>query len=357
MNNDETIYDGQNAWAQASNQDQANPKKSKGGIWKALAIGGVSGILLGASKEAIKNYYSQHVQEKLDEVMNDTPEGSSETSAPADPDDMSFAEAFAAARAELGPGHTFTWHGAVFSTYTADEWAAMNEAQHEQHIAQAHPDYAASQVNSDVLVAQDTAADQPDVHVTGYGEYQGHLVVGLDVDGDQAADFAIVDADDSQDLSRPDVVVDSQGNAATVGEIEDYYAMEGQSAEGDMVSQPPQTDDVPDDQSDVRIVGYGEIEGHLVAGLDVTGDSAADVAIIDVDDSHSVTRPDVIVDTEGNMATVGDVVDYYAAEEQAQAQAGGTYTQAPSSDMPDTMPDAMPDEMPDYGTDDPLIEI
>ena len=355
MNNDETIYDGQNAWAQASNQDQVDTKKSKGGIWKALAIGGVSGILLGASKEAIKNYYSQHVQEKLDEIMNDAHENSSE--APANPDDMSFADAFAAARAELGPGHTFTWHGAVFSTYTADEWAAMNETQHQQHVAQAHPDYAASQVNSDVLVAQDVAVEQPDVHVTGYGEYQGHLVVGLDVDGDQAADFAVVDADDSGDLSRPDVVVDPQGNAATVGEIQDYYAMEGQSSEGDMVSQAPQPDDVPDDQSDVRIVGYGEVEGHLVAGLDVTGDNAADVAIIDVDDSHSVTRPDVIVDTEGNMATVGDVVDYYAAEEQAQAQAGGTYTQAPSSDMPDTMPDAMPDEMPDYGTDDPLIEI
>ena len=357
MTYDETIYDGPNALGKASNPVQDDTKKSKGGLWKALAIGGVSGILLGASKEAIKNYYTEHFKEQMDDIMNDAPDGSPEASAPASADDMSFADAFAAARAELGPGHTFTWHGGVFSTYTADEWATMNEPQHEQHVAQAHPDYAASQVNSDVLVAQDAAADQPDVRVTGYSEYQGHLVVGLDVDGDQAADFAIVDADDSQDLSRPDVVVDSQGNAATVGEIEDYYAMEGQSAEGDMVSQPPQADDVPDDQSDVRIVGYGEVEGHLVAGLDVTGDNAADVAIIDVDDSHSVTRPDVIVDTEGNMATVGDVVDYYAAEEQAQAQAGGTYTQAPSSDMPDTMPDAMPDEMPDYGTDDPLIEI
>ncbi len=355
MNNDETIYDGQNAMGQVTNQAQDGTKKSKGGLWKALAIGGVSGILLGASKEAIKNYYTEHIKEQMDDVMNDAPENNSETFA--NPDDMSFADAFAAARAELGPGHTFTWHGAVFSTYTADEWAAMNEAQHEQHVAQAHPDYAASQVNSDVLVAQDAAADQPDVRVTGFSEYQGHLVVGLDVDGDQAADIAVVDADDSGDLSRPDVVMDPQGNAATVGEIQDYYAMEGQSAEGDMVSQAPQADDVPDDQSDVRIVGYGEVEGHLVAGLDVTGDNAADVAIIDVDDSHSVTRPDVIVDTEGNMATVGDVVDYYAAEEQAQAQGGSTYTHAPDPDMPDTMPEAMPDDMQDYGTDDPLIEI
>lgn len=352
MNNEETIYDGPNAWVQASNQNVDNTKKSKSGLWKALAIGGVSGILLGASKEAIKNYYTQHIKEQVDEIMNDSP---SETSAPVSTDDMSFADAFAAARAELGPGHTFTWHGATFSTYTADEWAAMNETQHQQHVEQAHPDYAASQVNSDVLIAQDAATDQPDVRVTGYGEYGGHLVVGVDVDGDNAADFAILDADDSGNLSRPDVVVDAQGNAATVGEIEDYYAMDGQSADRDMVSQTPNADDVPDDQSDVRIVGYGEIDGHLVAGLDVTGDNAADVAIIDVDDSHNVSRPDIIVDTEGNMATVGEVVDYYAAEEHAQMQSGITHTQA--EDIPGTMPEAMPDDMQDYGTDDPLIEI
>lgn len=353
MNYDETIYDGPNVKGQETNQEQDGTKKSKGGIWKSLAIGGVSGILLGASKEAIKNYYNQHVQEKLDEIMNDTPEGDSEASTPASTDDMSFADAFAAARAEFGPGATFTWHGAVFSTYTADEWAAMNETQHEQHVAQAHPDYAASQVNSDILVAQDAAVDQPDVRVTGYGEYEGHLVVGLDVDGDQAADFAIVDVDDSQDLSRPDVVVDSQGNSATVGEIVDYYAMENQSAEGGMVSQPPHAEDVPDDQTDVRVVSYGEVDGHLAASLDVTGDNAADMAIIDVDDSHNVSRPDVIIDTEGNMATVGEIVDYYAAEEQAQMQAGGTDAQAPSPDMPEVMPE----EIPDYGNDDPLIEI
>ena len=357
MNNEETIYEAPNAWGQASNQNVDDTKKSKGGLWKVLAFGGVSGILLGASGEAVKKYYSQQTKEHVDEIMNDTAEDSSEASAPVSTDDMTFADAFNAARAELGPGHTFIWHGATFSTYTADEWAAMNETQHQEHVVQAHPDYAVSQVNSDVLIAQDAATDQPDVRVTGYGEYGGHLVVGLDVDGDNATDFAVLDADDSGDLSRPDVVVDSEGNAATVGEIEDYYAMEGQSAEGDMVSQTPNAENVPDDQSDVRIVGYGEIDGHLVAGLDVTGDNAADVAIIDVDDSHNVSRPDIIVDTEGNMATVGDVVDYYAAEEQAQAQGGSTYTQAPTPEMPDTMHETMPDDMQDYGSDDPLIEI
>lgn len=349
MNNDETIYQGPNAWSHVTNQ-QDNTKQSKGGLWKTLAIGGVSGILLGASQKAIRDYYGQKLHEKVDEILNDPIEGATdtETAGAMNPDDMSFADAFAAARAELGPGATFTWHGAVFSTYTSDEWAAMNEAQHQQHVAQAHPDYTASQVNSDVLVAQGTAADQPDVQVTGYGEYGGHLVVGLDVNGDNATDFAVLDADDSGDLSRPDVVVDAQGNAATVGELQDYYAMEGQSAEGDMVSQSPHADVAPADvDDDVRIVGYGEIEGHLVAGLDVTGDDMADVAIIDVDDSHDLSRPDVIVDPEGNMATVGDVVDYYAAEELQQQQQGGIVTQAPD----------MSEEMPDYNADEPLIEI
>lgn len=44
-------------------------------------------------------------------------------------DSMSFSQAFAAARAEVGPGGAFEWHGNVYGTYTADEWNAMSPAE------------------------------------------------------------------------------------------------------------------------------------------------------------------------------------------------------------------------------------
>ena len=40
-------------------------------------------------------------------------------------DDMSFEKAFAAARAETGPGGYFMWKGGWYGTYQANEWATM----------------------------------------------------------------------------------------------------------------------------------------------------------------------------------------------------------------------------------------
>ena len=56
-------------------------------------------------------------------------------------DQMSYQEAFDAARTELGPGHYFTWHGQNFSTYTQEEWQRLDtedQAEYEQFLAD-HP--------------------------------------------------------------------------------------------------------------------------------------------------------------------------------------------------------------------------
>ncbi len=42
-------------------------------------------------------------------------------------DDMSFADAFAAARSEVGAGGIFYWHGKAYGTYYENEWAAMSD--------------------------------------------------------------------------------------------------------------------------------------------------------------------------------------------------------------------------------------
>ena len=48
-------------------------------------------------------------------------------------DDMTFSEAFAAARAEVGPGGVFEWHGQLFGTYTRAEWGAMSQAERAEY--------------------------------------------------------------------------------------------------------------------------------------------------------------------------------------------------------------------------------
>ena len=48
-------------------------------------------------------------------------------------DDMSFGEAFASARHELGPGGAFVWHGNVYGTYYAEEWNNMSAEQQSDY--------------------------------------------------------------------------------------------------------------------------------------------------------------------------------------------------------------------------------
>lgn len=53
-------------------------------------------------------------------------------------DSMSFNEAFAAARAEVGAGGIFVWHGNTYGTYYAEEWNNMSANDKEQYWANVH---------------------------------------------------------------------------------------------------------------------------------------------------------------------------------------------------------------------------
>lgn len=49
-------------------------------------------------------------------------------------DDMSFNEAFGAARSEVGQGGFFEWNGETYNTYYKDEWDAMSEAEQNEFL-------------------------------------------------------------------------------------------------------------------------------------------------------------------------------------------------------------------------------
>lgn len=245
--NEETILEKRPAVNNANAVTEIKDKKqSNGGSWKHVTLGGVSGILMGAGLL----YGGQVTARELNKPEEATEEPVAEEAQAADGglqvatthDDMSFGQAFAAARAEVGPGGVFHWHGGIYNTYTAEEWNSMTpEQKHDfaqqvqpeidaNHVAaptDAHPDVAVHHTadttahDDDVHVASDQTADasDADVHIVGYAEVDGHLAVGLDMDNDGQADVAIIDVDDSGDLSNPDVVVDSNGNVATYGDI------------------------------------------------------------------------------------------------------------------------------------------
>lgn len=53
-------------------------------------------------------------------------------------DDMSFGEAFAAARHEVGAGGLFVWHGHTYGTYYANEWNALSPEDQQQYWSNVH---------------------------------------------------------------------------------------------------------------------------------------------------------------------------------------------------------------------------
>ena len=192
--------------------------KKEGSAWKQVTLGGVSGILMGAGLLYAGQAVAQNVNSegKPEETPEEKPEDvvapeQGETSHTLEnglkvasvSDDLSFGEAFQQARAEVGPGGVFHWHGGIYNTAPEVHQAADTSADVQ-------------------VVDQQTAqsSDQDaDVHIVGYGEVEGHVAVGLDTNNDGQADVAIIDVDDSGNLSDPDVIVDNNGNMATYGHI------------------------------------------------------------------------------------------------------------------------------------------
>ena len=274
--------------------------KKEGSAWKHVTLGGVSGILMGAGLLYATQAVAQNVnnEEKPEETPEEKPEDvvapeQGETSHTLEnglkvasvSDDLSFGEAFEQARAEVGPGGVFHWHGGIYNTYSADEWNAMSVGQKHDFAEQVQPE-----VRPDEL-STPTDADT-------------HVVVVHHVYEHAPAPEVHQAADTSADVQ----VVDQQ------------------------------TAQSSDQDADVHIVGYGEVDGHVAVGLDTNNDGQADVAIIDVDDSGNLSDPDVIVDNNGNMATYGQIANDPDPNLTASMENPDV-----APDMPDYMNDAMID--------------
>ena len=282
MNNDNTIQFG-NLF---NNGKQA---KDNGKLWKKVSLGTTTGILLGAigTRAVDQLDASLYQEESGDNSETDT---SGEADIPIYSDApmahvsnrMSFDEAFAAARSEVGPGGVFVWRGGIYGTYYETEWDAMNDAQKTEYALSVHPAVTPEYVQINI-------------------NYEVH----------------------------PQMVVEAK--EVEPQDIHKNTASKIQSSENETY---------PSDDDDVHIIGQGTVQGHSAVALDMTGNDEADVVIIDVDDSHSVTDPDVVVFREGMAATIGDIIEgnppVSLVGEEYQA---GIETPDVAPDTPDYMDD------------------
>lgn len=202
-------------------------------------------------------------------------------------DDMSFSQAFAAARQQVGAGGVFTWHGKVYGTYYKEEWDGMtaeekadfqasvdynnvptdhavpsHDAHHEVHadVADNHAATEAqeSEASNTASEAQETASDPADVDIhvisvehnvnmNGHDvdvaviQVDGHNGMLVDIDHDGIVNGAIVDFNDDGQVQQNEVSPDLSGQNIQMPQMSD----------GDMYM--AQNDDMPDYTNDAIV--------------------------------------------------------------------------------------------------------
>lgn len=157
MKSEDTIYDDEKTQYDASqnvgskevskNEEKKTekPVTKKGSFFRKAGVGLGMGVLLGSTTSFIT---ADAVAGETGNDPGDNPPvdpGHSEAHpawsdgevaiATGVSDDMSFSEAFSSARAEVGPGGAFEWHGNVYGTYTAEEWNNMSAEERQEYNA------------------------------------------------------------------------------------------------------------------------------------------------------------------------------------------------------------------------------
>ena len=125
-------------------EEKKNNSTKSAAKWKEVVVGGVSGIALGAAGTLFASSIPLEASAETIEEENLAGDAAN-TNATAQMatgvnDSMSFSTAFSAARAEVGAGGVFEWHGNLYSTYTADEWNNMDDAARNEFAESIHWD-------------------------------------------------------------------------------------------------------------------------------------------------------------------------------------------------------------------------
>lgn len=221
------------------------------GIWKPVTISGVTGILMGAGTvygvQAFAHTNDETAVPSVDEKLKVTN---------AD-DGVSFKDAFDTARAELGPGGVFTWRGNIYNTYTADEWKSMTDEERELFANRVKPEISSADVDTSNVTEDATLTET---------------------------------TNETDDVTIAEATNDVEETTAATANATSW-------------------DELVNDDNDVRIIGYKDVEisngqtvtvqglevnGQRVAVIDVDKDGEADYAMSDLNHNFQMDEGEVI---------------------------------------------------------------
>lgn len=278
---------------------ESTPRAKKSGAWKSVIIGGVPGVLLGTAGTAF-------AQEVIDVNHQDEPnEDASNTNvehiepqevgvgmAESVNDDMSFGEAFDAAREEVGPGGVFEWHGHLYNTYSAAEWESMSDEDRQEFANSVYNTQ--NEDNSEV-------------------EEQGQSPMELGANN----------------------VVEGNGEQEPAELTNSETTSEGEVSEEEVIDvQVHEVGSVTSEDGEILNVAVASVDGHDAAFVDVNNDGYVDGVLVDsnddgiIEDNEVIETPDSDVDmsylammTEGPEDSMYDGTPDYTNDADASSLA------------------------------------
>lgn len=276
----------------ATSNDEVEVKAVKKSGWKRSAVGAASGLLIGGVTTVLMGMKSadsdpsgdnqEDNNNHKDELSNPEWVDDQIQVATSVNDEMSYGEAFAAARAEVGSGGCFEWHGNVYGTYTADEWnhmTAEQRAEWSDHFNWNNIDHSAGNVAQHSTTAHANHSAQAQTTATADDDI---VVVSVNHDNN-ASDVAHHEAS----ATNPNEV---QGEVALVSETEAEIEILGV---------------VHDNETGVNIGGMS-IDGQEVILIDVDGNMEFDYMASDLNSNGQVDDNE-LVDIQGQGLMVNDL--------------------------------------------------
>lgn len=234
-------------------------------------------------------------------------------------DDMSFSEAYAAARAEVGSGGAFSWHGQVYSTYTEAEWNAMS-AQEQAAF------------NDHFTFFQDGGGHTP---ATPSNTHNNHVA-----DNHQTT---------PETPDKPTTGGDTPGGEKPVTPDHQHH------------EQPQPTPPAPVSDSQAIVVHDAETgqnlavmqgeDGKMIYLVDDNGDQTFDYAWVDINGNGSAETNEVAsLQKIGQVITVNDLGGFTSEEQLAQLRAEANSDVVVAQEVP-----AGEDGSDEDGSDDDVV--
>ena len=300
----------------------AEQPKTKSGLWKGVVIGGVPGILPGSAG----SIFASNVTDETEGATEGTEAQEVEVAQNVN-DEMSFADAYAAAREELGAGGVFVWNGNVYNTYNQEEWEALSDEEKADFLESV---YGAPVM--DQVAEPDTTED---VHVDVVTDDTPAEPVEAEPIEAEPVETGPVEAEpvepETEVTEANAPVVDETPDGDTVGVVE----VEQPADEAGNVTVVGQ--DVIETPEGVVNVTCVEVDGHYGEIYDVNNDGVADVALVDVDDDGT---PDIQFVDENGDGLFCECEAYDISEADRIAMESGNTGDELYAGMPDYTNDA-----------------